>query len=155
MCVSVGMDVRLLTPHDLALPARGVAQPLPPVCPLLPCPALPPAAGTLTLPLPSFPSTGPVRQLAEGRPFGAWDWPTEEGGEEAAAGSETPLLPLHPAERLSQACPHPSRAGGICAPAGGGGLASWGGLGEYGLFSLGGGVGWGGWELSVIERGRK
>lgn len=101
--------------HDLALKTRDVARPLPPV----PSP-LPPAAGTPTLLLPSFPSTGPVRQLAERWVFEGLGQSTGEGGEEAPAGSEIPLLPCSPAESLSWAWLSPSRAGDICTPAGGG-----------------------------------
>lgn len=69
----------------------------------------------------------------------------EAGRKPLAAGSDTPCLPLLPAETLSR--PACSPAGwGICAPAGGEGLTSGAGLGEHGLFSLRGG-------LSVRERG--
>lgn len=58
-----------------------------------------------------------------------------------------PLLPLCLAERLSQACLHPSRAEGICAPARGQGTGFQGMAWEnMASFTSGG-------SFSIVERG--
>lgn len=99
--------------HDLALPTRDVAQPLP----RLSLPALPsaaPSCGHPHLGPPQFPSTGPRRQLIEWQAFwglGLVHWGGWGGSHRWL---RHPILPLHPAETPSRACLWPSRAGHLC-----------------------------------------
>ena len=151
MPADIGKDRVLLTLcQRVAVCEQGAGDPasrtvvwsgLSPVCPLLPCPAPAPGRGHPHPPLPSFPSTGPGRQLAEPQAFGGgWDRSTVEGGRKP-----------HPcpfAQLRGQAGPACTLAGqgNLCKGWAGGQLP---GVTERGLFSS---LRWGG--LPTVERGR-
>lgn len=134
----VSVDGGEASSHDLALPTRDVGRPLPTVCPFLPCPSPAPGCGHPDLPFLQLPFHR--AQEAAGRVAGllGGDWSNGRLGRKPlpAAGSDTPLLPLLPAETLSGPACSPA-GGGICAPAGGEGLASG---GENVVSSLSGGA---------------